>query len=770
MALSRPVLIGLGLTVALLGAIGFVPLFGGPGYESSLAAGILLPSIVAIVTALEVAALRPDPLEAVVRGLSNGAILAGAGFLTILAHGARVGFCDLSAGSAHFALGPLAGAILAGAWGACAGEIAGRRTTRRGRRIVAVIAGLLGPVASIGVSVYRFYTSPMIFAYDPFVGFFSGTLYDTVIDYTGLLSYRAGTAATLLAALALSALLERTEAGTLRLSRRRRTGLSVVFAASLFASLAVTASGPKLGHWHTSATIARGLGASFESARCSVFFPSGQDPAEIQRFSRDCDAHIDAAEAWFGAPVPFRITVFLFADAAQKASYMGAADTYIAKPWRREIYIQAGAYPHPVLGHELVHVIAGHFGRGPFAVAGVLGGIVPDPGLIEGVAVAASPRDGDLTAAEWAKAMKDLGLLPRLRSLFALSFLGHNSSVAYTVSGAFVGYIRERFGAEAIRAWYGGRDLPSITAASWEELERAWHVELDRAELSDAARAQAKARFDRPAIFGRRCPHVVDACKERAEEHRGRGAFDQAIAEYKAALELDPGDASLKVAIARAALRAGRAEEARGMLRSIAASEEAPRHVRDRAVEELGDAALAAGDGASAETSYREVMERLVDEDALRTLEVKIAAAKDPRARPAIVELLIGTSGRSPDKVRAIELLTAWAAEAPGDGLPHYLIGRHYIGAARYAEASERLDRAIAGSIATPRVRVEAERLRVVAACALGDAEGARRGVRALAAEPGLSASRLSAVKGLLERCSGGGPKPAKDGMGEIDP
>lgn len=758
--------IGLGLTIALLGAVGFLPLFGGPGYESALAAGLVVPFVVAVVTAIEVAAYRPEPLEAVTKGLSNGALVVGAAFLTSLAHGLREGFCDAAGGSAHFALGPGAGALVAGVWGACAGAFASRMSTRRRRRAAAVIGGIFGPIASIGVSVYRFYTSPMIFAYDPFVGFFSGTLYDTVIDYTGLLSYRAGTASTLVAALALGALLTRTESGGIALSRRPRPALSIVFAASLFASLAVTASGPKLGHWHTSATIARALGASFEGARCTVLYPSGFETDDIRRFTRDCDAHVGAAERWFGTKVPFRITVFLFADTEQKASFMGAAGTYIAKPWRRETYIQAGAYPHPVLGHELVHVVAGHVGRGPFAIAGALGGIVPDPGLIEGVAVVASPRDGDLTPAEWAKAMKDLDLLPRLKSLFTLGFLGHNSSVAYTVSGAFVGYIHERFGAGAVRDWYGGRDLPSITGASWADLERDWHADLDRAELSDAARAQAKARFDRPAIFGRRCPHVVDACKERADELRGRGDFDRAIAEYKAALELDPGDASLKVAIARSALRVGRTDEALTMLRSIAANEEEPRHVRDKALEELGDAALAAGDGTAAEQYYREVMERLVDEDALRTLEVKIAAADDPRSRPAIVELLVGTSGRAPDKIRAIEMLATWSAEAPEDGLPHYLIGRHYISAARFDEAAERLDRALEGQIALARVRAEAKRLRVVAACGLGDAERARKAFSALEMEPGMGAARLASAKSLIERCSGG-QEPPNGGMGE---
>jgi len=42
-------------------------------------------------------------------------------------------------------------------------------------------------------------------------------------------------------------------------------------------------------------------------------------------------------------------------------------------------------------------------------------------------------------------------------------------------------------------------------------------------------RAQAKARFDRPAIFGRRCPHAIDACKARAERRSWLAARDYRV-------------------------------------------------------------------------------------------------------------------------------------------------------------------------------------------------------------------------------------------------
>ena len=673
-----------------------------------------------------------------------------------LIHGLRVGFCDVLGGSEHFALGPAAGALLAGAFGTLAGE-ATRRIGPKRRRLVAVILGVLGPLGSIGVSLGRFYGSPMVFAYDPFVGYFSGSFYDTVIDFSGLASYRAGTFATLVAAVCLAACLRR-EGNRLRLSLRPSIGVLGLAAAS--GSALAMIEGDRLGHWHTPSSIEKILGGRSSGSRCDVVHPRGMKPADVTRFVAECDAHVVAGEAWFGAPGPQRVTAFLFESSSQKAALMGAADTYIAKPWRREVYVQSSGFPHPVLGHEVMHVLAGAFGQGPFKIAGSLGGVLPNPGLIEGVAVAAAPKDGDLLPKQWAKAMKDLNILPSLDRLFGLGFLGENSSIAYTVSGAFVEWVHDTFGAQTIRDWYGGKTLPELTHASWSDLEKRWQRDLDTLVLPEAARTQAKARFDRPALFGRRCPHVVDACKGQADRLRGAGDEIGARAVYQRILELDPHDFGAKIGIARSLVRGGHLAEGIARLDELSRDKELSRAARDRALEDLADQKLAAGDDAGAEGLYREIIGRMVDEDQIRNLELKAFAARDPRAREAVVALLVGSPGKGADRTLGLELLGRWEATPPPDGLPLYLLGRQHQNAGELELAADRFDRALALPLPLERIRVETERLRLVIACALGDGAGAARFHALYAAHEGVSEARRAAADALIDRCTRGAVTP----------
>ena len=720
----------------LLLAVGFLPLFGGPGYEQALAAGLILPAAAAIATALDVARAEAgaSPLSLVARGVASGLALAAMGFATALLHGLRVGFCDLAGGARGYALTAAAGAVLGGAWGAVAGEVA-RRAKRT--RLVAVLVSLAAPLGSVIVSLLRFYGSPMIFAFDPFVGYFSGTLYDTVIDAgMPLLTYRLGSACTLGALLLLASAAVRGDQRRLRfVALKRDPGALARFALGVvlaLGSLVLTIEGAELGHWQTAGTIAKALGGHRSGPRCDVVFPDTQRADQAALLLKDCEEELANAEKVLGVHFPGRITAFFFHDAGEKKHFMGAADTYIAKPWRREVYLQVHAYPHPVLGHEIAHVVAGTMGRGPFKIAGAAGGWWPNPGLIEGVAVAVSPDEEELSDAQWGRAMLDLGILPPMKRVFSLGFLGESSAKSYTLAGAFVRWVLALRGAEVVRRWYGGEELAALVGEDWDALDRDFRASLAKETLGPEAKAYAKARFDHPSVFGRKCPHVVDALRREADSCRDSMRVDKARELYEEVLERDPHDWAARYGLGIVELRYGDRTEGEASLEALGKAEGLPRTWHDRVGESLADAALASDDPAEwarAEKRYDALAARSVDEDQGRTLEVKRYgaqhAASGDGAREALVAMLVGTSRRPIDQDEGWGRLSAWVART-GDPVGEYVLGKNLANHEFWREGAEHLERALQAGEPTVRIQRELLKQRAICACAVGDLERAK--------------------------------------------
>jgi hypothetical protein len=738
------------------GAIGFVPLFGGPGYEQALASGLLVPSAAAIAAALDLSAAAEPPLASVGRGIATGSLLAAVAWATSLVHGLRVGLCDPLRGTVFFVLTAGIGAVVGGLWGAVVAE-ACRRLERRGS--ACVVLAVAGPMAGIAVSVARFYGSPMIFSYDPFFGYFSGTLYDTVVDVrTELWTYRAGSLCTLAGTTLVASALTRSEDGTLAILPRRGASLGrfVAGMALLVASLGMTAEGPGLGHWQTASSIASALGGRTSGPRCTVIHPDSMLADRAALLLRDCEDELGADERRLGARLDSRLTAYVFADAEQKRRLMGAAETSIAKPWRREVYVQDAGYPHPVLGHEIAHVVAGTFARGPFRVAGRFGGLVPDPGLIEGIAVATSPDDDELTDAEWARAMLDLGVLPEPRDLFSLGFLGLNADKSYTVAGAFVGWVIGRWGNSVVRAWYGGASLDGLLGESWRAIGEEFREWLRARSMPPQATTYARARFERPSVWARTCPHVVDALDRDADRCRDEHRFGRATDLYARALDRDPHDWHARLDRARIDLRYGDETRGREELARIANDEATPRSWRDRAEEAIADDDMVHGREAKAAGGYLSIAERTLDEDAARTLEVKALSASDPVARRAVVDLLIGEPGLPADAWSGALSLGVWAGSSR-QPLAAYLAGKNLARHDQWARATAWLDDVIASGFPTPRIGREVLKQKAICSCVLGDSAGladiAREIRSAESPFAGGAGGRQEWLSAFVERC-----------------
>jgi formylglycine-generating enzyme required for sulfatase activity len=749
---------GLILALVSLFALGFLPQLAGPGYDAALVSGLVLPATAAVVAALDSAALRPTASVALARGAVLGVVLALAGFAVLLVHGLRVGFCDPSEGLWLYVLGPGFGAALAGVWGGLVGLAAGAVgavRTRRVRRVVAVALGLAGPLGCIGVSLYRFVSSPMVFAFDPFFGVFSGPLYDTVVNVVDrLVSYRAGTLATLTAATLGAATWDLARERGLRPALLERPGTALLALVTATLSLVHSASGSRLGHWSTAASIEAALGARRTGQRCDVIHPRSLSVRDATLFTRDCDARVKQVEAFFRARGPERILVYVFASEAEKGWLMGASHTYIAKPWRDEVYVQGAQFPHPVLSHELAHVIAGSFGQGPFKIAGALGGLLPDPGRIEGFAVAAAPDETDeLTSLEWAASMAKLGILPPLSAVFELDFLSLTASKAYTVAGAFVSFLQEGYGAEAIRRWYGGASLPeAFRGKNLATLEREFHAALTKLAIPERALATAKTRFERPAFFARRCPRIVDRALGDAGGKLGAGDVKGAEEAYRSALRLDPRNIDARFGLAACARRRGDADAALKLYGELARASDLTKLQVAGALETSGDIELSRDQGPKARHLYAQVLELVFDEDRRRTVEVKQVSATGP-GRRAIVALLIGERDLLPGWAIAAPLIQQWAAAEPTNGTPWYLIGRNLLLDGHYAESIPYFERALSLASGTS-VRWETLRLRLVAGCAVGGDPRVQALLPSVEEFRAIPEARKLGVRRLVERCS----------------
>lgn len=757
-----PVRVTLAIVTVVLGASGFLPLFGGPAYEASLVAGGLLPSSAAVCTALVlVLRARAQPglgisgRSALGFGIAVGSLLAAVGVALSMLHGLRVGFCDLEGGLWLMLLGPGFGAVMGGAWGAVAAVWTLAAEARRPRN-VAVGLALAGPVAGIVVSVWRFFDSPVVFAFDPFFGYFAGPLYDTVIDpIDRLATYRAGSLATLLAAWVFSGALT-LRGSALSFQRFAHPGQLLAGGAAAGLSVLFASLGPSLGHNVSNAAILEALSRTESYGRCDVRYDPSISKDYVRLLARDCEAHLGGLERYFEVSAPERVRVLLFANTAQKGRLMGAATTFIAKPWRHEIYVQQSSYPHPVLRHELAHVVAGRFGQGPHKIAGAFGGWLPDPGRVEGFAEAAAPReDSDFTVTEWAAAMAQADLLPPLGQVFQLGFLGQNASTAYTAAGAFVVWLRAQYGPRVLTAWYGGAALSELTRGKdLAALEAEFRKDLAAVEISQRLTVAAQARFSQPSIFGRRCPHAVDAAYGRAQTLLGALDVEGAEAAYGEVLALDPGHVGARLGLGTCALRRSNAEAAVQAYRGVAEDQRLALGNRLGAREAIADTEFLRGNRDRARQLYSELLEQGASEDYRRTLEVKRLATELPAPdREVLQTLLLGSFRLGASWDTAAPLLGAWRERDPNDGLASYLLGRNLFNRSLYDSSAAYLDESLARKSALASVRREALRLRVTVGCARGERAVVLRNLRGYLADSTLTTQQRDSAIAVASRC-----------------
>ena len=655
--LRRPAFIFAAAVFTLLIGLTALPLLRQPGYELATALGLALMLFGGLPAWACVSAARE--LDAPVQFSS----LAGASLVLTLALPLPAVGIAVAASLLTTPCNPLAGlplvlvivptaAFICAGVGLLAAVTAKRFRGFLGRYFLAVLAAAV-------VTVWPILAGPQVFAFNVFAGYFPGPIYDESLHLTSALLW-ARTEACLLACAAFAGAASQT-------GNDRK--LRAVAALCLLAVLGIQLDSAQLGLRTTVADLDAALGGLRETAHFRIHHPRERGAREVEQLARDLEFRYAQDAAFLGVQAPQRIDVFYYRSAKEKQRWVGAAQTDFAKPWLHQFHLQLSGFPDPVAKHELAHVLAGGLGSKPFEVT-AWAGLLPNPMIIEGLAVAADDRADELTLPEWAHALRALKLAPDLRRLLGpTGFFAAAPARAYTLSGAFLRYLVETYGREKLRVLYPHGDFVAAYGKSLDALVGEWEQANDAVPLDAHAMSVATRRFSQPSLFGRTCAREEALLREELEQVPAAEPA-RAIELAKRLRAIDPGDLGLLRDLAARLRDQGDRAGARSALTELLDSPVATSDQRAAARQALGSMDAEDGRLDVARLQFRELLLLQPDLATQRSAEVHLASFDTPVAVQPVL-----TYFAHPEREDALLNLRELSDAQPAFAPAKYLLG-----------------------------------------------------------------------------------------------
>lgn len=731
----------------------FVPLFGHLGFEFAAAIGFVLAYVSGLRAAL--AALRSRPAAGAAAAPFPGGVLRRVTLehLSLLAtpillmgiRAASAPACDVALGLRFYAVLAVPGVLYGTACGFACGLAA-----RRPR-----LAFVLWSVLTYLPAVAFLLAEPPKFAYNAFVGFFPGPLYDTEIPLDGrLVLARAlvvleAVTVTLLGSLAWDG--HRATFRQLgRAWRDERAAVGGCAAVLILAWVLVQAGAAPLGLRIDRRFIQNTLGGRIDTPHVRMYYDRATMPeARARDLAAQHEARYAQLREFFGCAPAGPIGSYVYASAAQKKRLMGAGATSFEDALHDEFHINASSEdPHPVLTHEMAHIFAAQLDRWVPVCWKI--------GIHEGIAVAAEWADEsarlELTPHEACAAMDSLGLLPDVtRAMSAWGFWTLPGARAYTACGSFIRYLIDTYGMDRVRRLWRRGDFAGVYGKPLPDLAQEWRALLRRTPVDASQLRRADRLFRPPAVFGVPCAH--DVAQVEAAAGRAAAGGDAARAEslYARLADMDPGNPERPIDWARARFTRGDAVGALDMARTLAADSTRGAAARDQAWRLCGDAAWTRGDSAAARRFYARGAAAATSAADARAYEV-LQDALSLGAAAAPLRGYLTAPGTS--DVAAIAQLAQARLAMPEAPLPRYLLGRRLVLAHEPRAGAVELDSALCcGRRLGPGTRLAALELRARAGLALGERDAAAARFDSLAATPQLPAWRRLGFQDWARRC-----------------
>jgi tetratricopeptide (TPR) repeat protein len=709
-----------GVAVAALTAAALImtriPLLGDLGFEFAMATAFVAAYANGFLAIFQFARLRTVPSPAgffpvfwMLCLLTSSTLVPPLAVIGL--KGLLTGLCNPLEGMAFYLLLPGITTLLAVALAMLCGLIAPRP-----RHAVMLFVGCT--LVLLGIGIYRMVTQPPVFAYNPVIGYFPGPIYDEIVRITPTLL--AARAIDLLGVVAIVAGLHagvEPQTWTLRPARlwgryrwpeeAGRSAARLICIAACAGLAAAHAYRASLGIAIDRTHIQRTLGGHKQTEHFDIYYDvNAQTARHIDLIALDHEYQLARLTEFLRVPPPSaRIRSYIYGSPEQKKHLMGAGDTSMERPGDDEMHLNDEPFPHPVMKHELAHVLSAAFGNRLYGGSYKMG-------LHEGLATAADWEEGRLTPHQWSRAMRQLDLAPPLeRVLGTFGFWTEAPSRSYTLCGSFVRFLIDRHGIERFKRAFPDGDIEGIYRQPLPDLIRRWEAFIDSIRLSEEELRSARQYFQQPSIFERRCAHEVAALNNEATEAYRRQRYQAAIRLFEQADALQPNHPLTLRGLLYATYWAGAHDRTDSLAARILATPQQTVGLMAEAYLMQGDLAWKHDNVAQARERYRQALALHASERTDRDALVKLDTLGRPRIRTLVREYLLA----EPEDGRKLVLVRDALHIDPDFGVGHYLIGRWLFQAEAYRYALPYLLRTRALLVSAP--LLEEENLQAIALC-----------------------------------------------------
>jgi tetratricopeptide (TPR) repeat protein len=584
----------------------------------------------------------------------------------------------------------------------CLGLLVGTLFPKRGFLLSSFII-----IAIVCFSLWRLYSEPPIFSYNPIFGFLPGPLYDESIPLTStLVIYRLISICWGLFFLVFLNVIKGFKYQTVRIGD---------FFALFILILILVVSHVKeeeLGVSYTRKNIKENfLTGSIETEHFVIYYMPGTPEANmISLIANDHEWRYKELKEFLKVNSNDKIYSYIYPDIATRKRLIGAGETTIANPIHGEIHLVYDVFPDTLLKHELTHVMSSEFGIKLLRIS-------PKVGLIEGLAVAADWEGVGYTPHQWAEAMFQTNTSLKIKDILGLGFWEAPPAKSYILMGSFVRYLIDTYGIENFKNLYRTGRF-KIYGKSVDELISEWREFLEDVYVSQELLQLAQYKFRQPGIFQGRCPRRIATLTDKGLRAFKDENFYEARKFFNEALGLNKNDPAITERLAYTYYF----DKDYNELTDLIGKSQGLKEVDKNILENLrGNALWQSERIEEATTVFNSILQKPLPEDIRREIEIKLSAI----STGGYIEKRIREYFSTKEELYQVMILEEIIRDFPDYSSAYYLLGRLVFNDEDYTRAKSPLLESESLGLPSERLKIENLRILGISLFATGDYEGA---------------------------------------------